>query len=53
MAIPVAPPVAQLSVLLEPEEMLVGMAVKELIVGFTVMVHVDVAEPEALVAVSV
>ena len=34
MAIPVAPAVAQLSVLLEPEAMLAGLAVKELIVGF-------------------
>ena len=37
--------------------MLVGLAVKELIVGlaaaFTVTVAVDVVEPEALVAVSV
>ena len=53
----VAPLVAQLSVLLEPEVMLVGLAVKELIVGFplaaTVTVRVDVAEPAALLAVSV
>jgi hypothetical protein len=44
-------------VLLEPEAMLVGLAVKEVIAGapaaFTVTVAVDVAEPEALVAVSV
>ena len=57
IARPVAPVVAQLSVLLEPEVMLVGLAVKELIVGlltvFTVTVSVDVAEPAALVAVSV
>ncbi|MGA2458584.1 MAG: hypothetical protein ABSF85_13525 [Terriglobales bacterium] len=57
MPILVAPVVAQLSVLLEPEVMLVGLAVKELIVGlltvFTVTVSVDVAEPAALVAVSV
>ena len=57
MAIPVAPVVTQLSVLLEPELMLVGLAVKELIVGllgaFTVTVTVDVTEPAALVAVSV
>ena len=53
----VAPAVAQLNVLLEPEGMLAGLAVKELIVGlpavFTVMVAVDVAEPAELVAVSV
>jgi len=53
----VAPVVAQLSVLLEPEVMLVGLAVKELIIGllaaFTVTVRVDVVEPAALVAVSV
>jgi hypothetical protein len=57
MAILVAPVVTQLSVLLEPELMLVGLAVKELIVGllgaFTVTVTVDVTEPAALVAVSV
>ena len=57
MAILAAPVVAQLSVLLEPEVILVGLAVKELIVGlltvFTVTVSVDVAEPAALVAVSV
>ncbi|MGA2084782.1 MAG: hypothetical protein ABSG60_04610 [Terracidiphilus sp.] len=57
MAILVAPVVAQLSVLLEPEVMLVGSAVKELIVGllaaFTVTFAVAVAEPAALVAVSV
>ena len=58
MAILVAPVVAQLSVLLEPEVIVVGLAVKELIVGiglltvFTVTVSVDVAEPAALVAVS-
>jgi hypothetical protein len=57
MAIFVAPIVAQLNVLLEPEVIPVGLAVKELIVGlllpaFTVMVSVDVAEPAALVAVS-
>jgi len=49
--------VAQLSELLEPEVMLVGLAVKELMVGLlalvTVMVTVDVAVPTALVAVSV
>lgn len=52
-----APVVTQLRVLLEPEAMLVGLAVKEVIVGapaaFTVTVAVDVAEPEASVAVSV
>ncbi|HKN72696.1 MAG TPA: hypothetical protein VJX30_16805 [Terriglobales bacterium] len=54
---PVAPVVAQLSVLLEPEVILVGLAVKELIIGllavFTVTVSADVVEPAALVAVSV
>jgi hypothetical protein len=53
----VAPLVAQLNVLLAPEVILEGLAVKELIVGFpvvfTVTVSVDVAEPAALVAVSV
>jgi hypothetical protein len=55
----VAPLVDQFSVLLEPELMLVGFAVKELIVGllelleFTVTVTVDVLEPEELVAVRV
>ena len=57
MARLVAPVVAQLSVLLEPEVILVGLAVKELIIGllavFTVTVSVDVVEPAALVAVSV
>lgn len=57
MAIVAAPMVVQLSVLLEPEAMFVGLAVKELIVGvavvFTVTVRIDVVEPEALVAVSV
>lgn len=59
MARPVAPVVAQLSVLLEPEVIPVGLAVKELIVGigllavFTVTVRVDVVEPAALVAVRV
>jgi hypothetical protein len=42
---------------LEPEVIVVGLAVKELMVGllgmFTVTVRVDVAEPAALVAVSV
>ncbi|MGA2084783.1 MAG: hypothetical protein ABSG60_04615 [Terracidiphilus sp.] len=57
MAMLAAPLVAQLSVLLEPEAMLVGSAVNELIVGLfaalTVTVAVAVAEPAALVAVSV
>jgi hypothetical protein len=57
MARLVAPVVAQLSALLEPEVIVVGLAVKELMVGllgmFTVTVRVDVAEPAALVAVSV
>ena len=59
IAIVVAPAVVQLSVLLEPDLMLVGLAVKELMVGFepvvavTVTVAVAVVEPEALVAVSV
>jgi len=53
----VAPDVAQLSVLLEPEWMLVGLALNELIVGelgvLTVTVTFKVTEPTALVAVSV
>jgi hypothetical protein len=57
MATLVAPVVAQLNVLLEPEVILPGLAAKELIVGLpvvpTVTVSVDVAEPAALVAVSV
>jgi hypothetical protein len=58
MAILVAPVVAQVSVLLEPEVMPAGLAVNELIVGLlpavlTVTVSVDVAAPAALVAVSV
>jgi hypothetical protein len=58
MAILVDPLVAQFRVLPEPELIPVGRAVKELIVGllltaFTVTVNVDVAEPAALVAVSV
>jgi hypothetical protein len=44
-------------VLLEPELMLVGLAVKELMLGllaaFTVTVAVDVTEPALFVAVSV
>jgi hypothetical protein len=59
MAMLVAPVVVQLSMLLEPEVMLVGSAVKELMLGLlgafavTVTVAVDVVEPEALVAVNV
>ena len=57
MAILVAAVVAQLSVLLVPEVIVVGRAVKELMVGllaaFTVRVRVDVVEPAAFVAVSV
>jgi len=61
MAMLVAPAVAQSSVLLEPVGMLLGLAVKELIVGLlgglpaalTVTVTVDVADPAAFVAVSV
>jgi hypothetical protein len=53
----VAPVVAQLSLVLEPELMLVGLAVKELIVGVaaavTVTVAMAVVEPEGLVAASV
>jgi hypothetical protein len=54
----VAPVVVQLSVLLEPELMLVGFAPKELIVGLedvavTVTVVVDVVDPVEFVAVSV
>jgi hypothetical protein len=57
IAMLVAPVVTQLNVLLEPEAMLVGLAVKELIVGLlgavTVTVAVEVTDPAALVAVSV
>ena len=57
MATVVAPVVAQLSMLLDPELMLVGLAVKELMVGVPAAVTVTVTEaifePEALVAVSV
>jgi hypothetical protein len=61
MARLVAPVVVQLSVLLEPAVIPVGLAVKELIVGLlgaevpplTVTVSVDVVEPAASVAVSV
>jgi hypothetical protein len=57
MAMLVAPVVSQLSVLLEPEVMLVELAVNDPIVGLlaavTVTFAVDVVEPAALVAVSV
>lgn len=57
MAIDVAPLVAQLSVLLDPVPMVVGFALKELMVGLpatlTVTVRVDEAEPVEFVAVSV
>jgi hypothetical protein len=57
MARLLAPFVTQLSVLLEPDVILEGLALKELISGllavFTVTVSVDVVEPAALVAVSV
>ena len=57
MAMLVDPVVAQLRVLLEPEGMLAGLAVKELMVGlpaaFTVTVSVDLADPAAFVAVRV
>ena len=57
MAMVVAPPVAQLRVLLVPELIVVGLAVKELMVGvlpvLTVTVTFKVFEPAALVAVRV
>ena len=57
MAMLVAPVVTQLSVLLAPDAMLAGLAVKDVIVGLlgavTVTVAVAVTEPAALVAVSV
>jgi hypothetical protein len=57
MAIVVEPVVAQVRVLLEPELMLAGLAVKEvmlgLLAGLMVTVAVEVVEPEALVAVRV
>jgi len=55
----VAPVVVQLSVLIDPETILVGLALKEPIVGFgllaafTVTVTVEAAALVALVAVSV
>jgi hypothetical protein len=58
MPILVASEVIQLSVLLEPDVMLEGLAMNELIVGllelfvFTVTVTVEVTEPDELVAVS-
>jgi hypothetical protein len=56
MAMLVAPLVVQLSVLLEPEVIVAGLGVKELIVGTlpaTVMVCEEVTEPAASVAVRV
>jgi hypothetical protein len=53
----VDPLVVQLKVLLEPEPMLAGVALNELIVGlvaaFTVTVTVEVVDPAAFVAVRV
>jgi hypothetical protein len=57
IAMPVAPIVAQLSVLLAPDAILAGFAVNELITGLvaplTVTVKVAVVDPAAFVAVSV
>jgi hypothetical protein len=57
MLMPVAPDVTQLKMLLDPEFIVPGFAVNELIVGlpeaFTVTEAVEVVEPAALVAVSV
>ena len=57
MARLVAPVVAQLSMLFEPEVTLAGLAVKDLITGlstaFTARVSLDVVEPAALLAVRV
>jgi hypothetical protein len=57
MVMLVAPLVDQLSVLLEPEVMVAGLEVNELIEGllgvFTVTVNVELDEPVALDAVSV
>ncbi len=57
MATLLAPVVDQLSEVLEPDVMLVGLAVKELIVGrlwaATVTVAFDVTEPVEFPAVSV
>jgi hypothetical protein len=58
MEIVVAPEVDQLRVLLEPELIPVGLAVKELMVGllpagFTVIVSLKVEEPKEFLAVRV
>lgn len=57
MATLVAPAVVQFKVLLEPEVMAAGLAVKELIVGLpdvlTGTVRVEVVEPAVLLAVNV
>jgi hypothetical protein len=57
IAMLVAPVMFQLSVLLAPAVMVAGLAANELMVGapagVTVTVAVDVAEPEAFVAVTV
>lgn len=57
IAMLLAPIVDQLRVLLDPAFIVVGFAVKELMVGLlaavTVTVAVDVADPEAFAAVSV
>jgi hypothetical protein len=57
IAIEVAPLVIQFRVLLDPEVILVGLAVNELIVGLpaavTVTVTIDVFEPAAFFAVKV
>jgi hypothetical protein len=57
IAMVVAPLVAQLNVLLDPEFIVAGLAVNELMVGFpvvfTVTVAVDVTDPAAFVAISV
>jgi hypothetical protein len=56
-AMVVAPVVAQVRVVLEPELIVVGFAVKELMAGlvgaFTVTVAVAIVEPVAFVAVRV
>jgi flagellar biosynthesis protein FliR len=57
IATPVAPVVDQLSELLEPDEMLLGFAVNELIVGLlaalTVTVTVKLTDPAEFFAVKV
>jgi flagellar biosynthesis protein FliR len=57
MAMLVAPVVTQLRAVLEPETIVVGLALKELTAGlvaaFTVTVSVEVVEPAELVAVRV